>query len=186
MKIVCQQNGKKMIIHVFFSHSKLPVPAQPLHGLRHATCLTKACDALLHCSGMMKGTIWPCSAVFFPVGPPQAYEKQIFCQFSLPIRTGGCTASSKRCKKPHSQGSMKGINKIMWRQTQGQKQPRWMVLSSAQHSSRASLLKVQMKANPNMGNVFQWNMSCSMGSAGSLSSVISCNSIYWFVSTKWT
>ena len=188
MIIAYQQNGKKMIVHVFSSHSKLPRLAQPLRQLWQATCLTKACDAVLHCSGVVKGTIWSCFAVFFPASQPQAYGKQIFCQFCLPIRTGGCTASSKRCKKPHSQASTKclyWINTIMWGQTQGQKQPRWMVLSSAQYSSRASLLKVQMKANPNMGNVFQWDTSCSVGRAGSLSSVIRRNSIYWFVSTKW-
>lgn len=177
--------AKKMIIHIFLSHSKLPRLAQPLCGLRYDTCLTKACDALC-CSGVVKGTIWLCFAVFLPVSQPQAYEKQILCWFSLPIRTGGCTASSKRCKKPHRQGSTKGINKIMQGQIQKQKQPRWMVLLAAQYSSRASLLNVQIHANPNVGNALQGGMSCSVGRAGSLSSVIGRNSIYWFISTKWS
>lgn len=180
------ERQKKLAIRVFFRHSKLAGAAQPLRGLWHATRLMKARDAALRCSGVVKGTIWSHFAVFFPVSQPQAYEKRVFCQFSLPVRTGGCTASSKQCKTPRSRGSTKGINTIMWGQTQGQKQPRWMVLSSAQYSSRASLLEVQMKANPNMGNAFQWDASCSVGRAASLSSVIDCNSIYRFVSTKWT
>lgn len=110
----------KKITRVVFSHLELAGPA----GLWHATCLTTAREAAVRCSGVVKGTLWSRFAVFFPVSQPQAYEKQILRQLSLPRRTGGCTASSKRCKKPHSRGTTKEINKITWGQTQGQQQPR--------------------------------------------------------------
>lgn len=82
----------------------------------------KAFNDALHRSEVAESTTWLCLAVFFPVHQPQAYEKEIFSQFSLPIRTGGCTASSKRYKKPCTQGGEKGINKILQGHTQGQEQ----------------------------------------------------------------
>lgn len=69
------EEQQKFSLHVFFSHSKLPGLAQPLRGLWHATCLTKASDAALHCPGVVKGTICLCFVVFFPVSHPQASEK---------------------------------------------------------------------------------------------------------------
>lgn len=78
----------------------------------------KAFNDALHCSEVAESTTWLYLAVFFPVH----CEKEIFSQFSLPIRTGGCTASSKRYKKPCTQGGEKGINKILRGHTQGQEQ----------------------------------------------------------------
>lgn len=125
MVIAYWQNCKNRITHSFFGHSKLSSLAQPLHGLWHATCLPKAFNDAVHCSGVGKGTTWLCFAVFFPVKQLQAYEKDSFCQFSLPIRTGGCTASSKRYKMLCIQGGKKGRKRILWEWTEGQKQLRF-------------------------------------------------------------
>lgn len=53
------------------------------------------------------------------------------------------------------------------------------IVSTAQ--SQASLQKIKMKTNPNMGSTFQWETTCSMAGVG-----FSQREFFFFFSAKWT